>query len=168
MHYLHKILVDTKHNDLPDIDDIRDFAETETEQYFHKVFDWRETDTAGRWAEEYPINVIRGIDNAQKLIEEVEEVAKWQNEKIEYYIEQIKTFNVETLDEVVDKTKKEEKFSLLPFYLKQLASILYGEYIDESNFYDTENMDARVTNELLEAVKAHLEEFALVFFDCHN
>ena len=46
--------------------------------------------------------------------------------------------------------------------------MLYGEYIDESNFYDTENMDTRVTNELLEAIKAHPEEFALVFFDCHN
>ena len=168
MQYLHKILVDTKHNDLTDIDEIRGFAETETEQYFNKVFDWRQTDTAGRWAEEYPINVIMGKDNAQKLIEEVEEAAKWQNEKIEYCLEQIKTFNVETLDEVANKIKKEEKFSLLPFYLKQLASMLYGEYIDESNFYDTENMDTRVTNELLEAIKAHPEEFALVFFDCHN
>ena len=169
MHYLHKILVNTKKNDLTSIDEIRDYAENETEQYFEKVFDWRETSTAGRWADEYPINVLVGKDNPEKLLEEVEEVKKWQEDNIAHYLEEIKKFNVETLEDVVNEIKAEkEKFSMLPFYLRQLSILLYGEYDCGSNFYDIESMEANITKELLAELKEHPEDYALVFFDYHN
>ena len=41
----------------------RSWAETETEDYYPRVFDWRETDTAGGWKDQYPENVLLSKEN---------------------------------------------------------------------------------------------------------
>lgn len=49
------------------------------------VFDWAVTDTAGRWADEYPDNVLVGDD----VIKRLEEVAVYQKERKKEIAEQI-------------------------------------------------------------------------------
>lgn len=80
MHYLHKILVH-----IPDVDDegenkeeikelIRSKAEDVTENYADQTFDWRETESAGRWKGEYPEQVYIAADNLDWFLKELEEV----------------------------------------------------------------------------------------------
>lgn len=49
------------------------------------VFDWAVTDTAGRWEEEYPDNVLAGDD----VIKHLEKVAEYQEEREKEIAEQI-------------------------------------------------------------------------------
>lgn len=70
MHYIHKILVKTNSKDK---DEIRGQAVEETEQFWNTVYDWRETDTAGKWSDKYPDNVIIGSEDIEALIKAVEE-----------------------------------------------------------------------------------------------
>lgn len=50
------------------------------------VFDWAVTDTAGRWADEYPDNVLVGDD----VIKRLEKVAEYQKEREKEIPEQIR------------------------------------------------------------------------------
>ena len=75
MHYLHKILVFIPYviescgeisNKSDLMNEIRVYAECETEPYYTMAFDWRETQTAGRWENEYPENVLLAEDNTSR------------------------------------------------------------------------------------------------------
>lgn len=94
MHYLHKILVY-----IPDVSKeadsmirdslvsaIRSHAESETEGFYKEVFDWRETDTAGRWSDAYPENVLLGSDDPNSLYEAVAECYQTQKSEIDHLI----------------------------------------------------------------------------------
>ena len=79
MHYLHKILVyipdavtdrdNYERSEL--IDAIRTHAENTTEEFYQSVFDWRETDSAGSWSDEYPVNVLLAQDDVEQFIREL-------------------------------------------------------------------------------------------------
>lgn len=47
---------------------VRSYAKAMTDDYEGVVFDWRETETAGRWADEYPCNVIFAKDDTENFI----------------------------------------------------------------------------------------------------
>lgn len=80
MHYLHKILVyipdalaDADNCDLDEtISAVRAYADSETEPYYGQAFDWRETETAGRWRNVYPENVLLAADDVDYFVEELE------------------------------------------------------------------------------------------------
>ena len=99
MHYLHKILVY-----IPDVSKeadsmirdslvsaIRSHAESETEGFYKEVFDWRETDTAGRWSDAYPENVLLGSDDSNSLYEAVAECYQTQKSEIDHLIALLKS-----------------------------------------------------------------------------
>ena len=79
MHILNKILVNVKAllGDTADMDRcevmnmVRDHAEQETDCFYEDAYDWRETDTAGQWAQTYPENVLLGSENPEQLREEI-------------------------------------------------------------------------------------------------
>lgn len=50
------------------------------------IFDWAVTDTAGRWSDEYPDNVLVGDD----VIKRLEKVAEYQKEREKEIAEQIR------------------------------------------------------------------------------
>ena len=59
MHVLHKILVYNEDGfdsmtENERISTARCIAENSTDGYFGDAYDWRETETAGAWSEEYP------------------------------------------------------------------------------------------------------------------
>lgn len=53
------------------------------------VFDWAVTDTAGRWEEQFPDNVLVGDD----IIKHLEKVAEYQKEREKEIAEQIEKFS---------------------------------------------------------------------------
>ena len=76
MHKLQRVLVRLS-NVVPDpesctreelIKSARSYAKAMTDDYEGVVFDWRETETAGRWAYEYPCNVIFAKDDTENFI----------------------------------------------------------------------------------------------------
>ena len=79
MHVLHKILVykeegfDVTELEQERIDEARSLAEYDTEKYFEEVYDWRETETAGAWSDEYPKQVYFASDDIDWFINEIKE-----------------------------------------------------------------------------------------------
>ena len=180
MHVLHRILVH-----IPDacnvsgmereeiIDSVRSQAESRTEEFADIVYDWRETETAGGWSEEYPENVLLGSESQERLIEELEEVRKFQCGEIEANLASFKERAGNSLTAAVNmmQVSSEEQdgreVSMARYYLKKLAKLLCGEYNCDSGFYDTESYSARVDNGTLEKVRRKPEDWALVCFDYH-
>ena len=69
MHVLNKVLVYKEEGfdfNVPEeerISEARSIAENETEDYCGPVYDWRETENAGRWSDEYPKQVYFAQDD---------------------------------------------------------------------------------------------------------
>lgn len=68
MHYLHRILVylpdvisEEKMKEKELLETIRLYADAETECFYQRAFDWRETDSAGCWSDMYPQQDLSGI-----------------------------------------------------------------------------------------------------------
>lgn len=184
MHYLHKILVY-----IPDVSKeadsmirdslvsaIRSHAESETEGFYKEVFDWRETDTAGRWSDAYPENVLLGSDDPNSLYEAVAECYQTQKSEIDHLIALLKSsvgVDIEHIASGIWDRNYEDKpkngFDLLTaLHLHRLSDLLYGRYIDDSLFYDAHEYTARIYKNTLAALKEHPEDWAVVMFDYHN
>ena len=78
MHILHKILVYNEDGfdsmaENERISSARSMAENSTDSYFGDVYDWRETETAGAWSEEYPKQVYFADENLEWFINEIKE-----------------------------------------------------------------------------------------------
>lgn len=174
MHYLHRILVTVNQDENREdkIDSARLTAESETEEFYGVVWDWRETETAGRWADEYPINVILASDNVDRF---VDEMIDCRNSQIEF-IKRMMCMAKETISldigNMDDAEVIEESYNKpynVGFYgLKSALEILTGTYTSNSCFYDTENGDSKITPELIEQVRSSPKRYALVMFDYHN
>ena len=90
MHALHKILVyipevvsnpeNYTREEL--IKEIRNYAVMNTEQFYFSVFDYRETETAGRWQSRYPLNVLFAKDNKTRFLQELSTTKDSQHERI--------------------------------------------------------------------------------------
>lgn len=169
MHYLHKILVhipDVKPEGKVTEDEIRSYAEKETEDYYGKVFDWRVTNCAGRWSGEYPENVILASDDIERFLSEIEEARQNQADTAAMLLSTIS-------DEVKELKIKElcdcEKLNTLDrFAMLFVSRIIAGEYSCDSYYYDISNYTSKILDETLKNIKAHPENWAMCFFDCHN
>lgn len=175
MHSLHKILVyvpncaDTNTPWDEKKEEIRSYAELVTEDYSERVFDWRETDCAGRWQEIYPDQVYLASDDIEWFVKELSESRQAQERDMNYRLEQLNEYDGFSIRELCDKVKeKSETHSTLDAYhLLQLSKLIYGEYDFDSGFYDSYNYTARVFKRTIEMVKNNPENWALVMFDYH-
>ena len=167
MHALHRILVkvcDSRNT----AGDIRSFAESETEG-FDEAYDWRETDSSGRWSDEYPENVIFGREKVNVLIGELNEVKDEQERTLKYHIRELKkdfpTLNLCEMIKLMSISRSASSFS--SYHLKCIAEALSGDYTFDSCFYDTTTGYATVDDRVIEKVKENPSEWALVLFDYH-
>ena len=64
-------------------------AENTTEEFYQSVFDWRETDSAGSWSDEYPVNVLLAQDDVEQFIRELFGARNSQFDEIQYSLEQL-------------------------------------------------------------------------------
>lgn len=183
MHYLHKILVH-----IPDVDDegenkeeikelIRSKAEDVTENYADQTFDWRETESAGRWKGEYPEQVYIAADNLDWFLKELEEVLISQKHEIDYSLKNITEQCGTDLNMLVnglwnisdeyDKTRPGYN-DFTAYYLSKIGKMLHGEYISDSMFFNASAYTARLYQSDIEQIKAAPQDWALVMFDYHN
>lgn len=184
MHYLHKILVNVKRQTGEDkierqelIHQIRAYAEQETECFYEHAFDWRETDTAGRWQDMYPENVILGVDSPEKILAEVIECRNQQKAEIDACLTMMEGYASMPFSDLAQiiwkriETPMEESESLsdhlVAFNIKKISRLLDGEYYYDSFFYDTDEYTAQISQTTIQKIKEHPEDWALVFFDQH-
>lgn len=170
MHALHKILVNLK-TDFGEYDVdknyIRAYAKKDTE-YFGDgdVFDWRETDTAGRWSRFYPDNVLFAKDDIENFIKIIENGRTYQQHEMEYALERIKekfgTTDLAKLNELISDDEWES------YYVTLYADLLTGRYTFDSMFYDTSRSTSKITDKLIDSIKKNPNDYALVLFDYHN
>lgn len=184
MHYLHKILVH-----IPDavadldgmsqeelLDAVRTHAENETESYYGQAFDWRETASAGRWSNSYPVNVLLASNDPALFMEELDHCQQIQRMEINASLQELKktvgTDLVQIADGIWEHNWEDEPnrgFTFMTaYYLHNLASLLYGTYYADSCFYNAHGCTARLYRSDMEAVREKSENWALVVFDYHN
>ncbi len=173
MHALHRILVNTENLKEKDrketINAIRDFADLETEDFCGIAFDWRQTNTAGGWSNEFPENVILGSEKPELMIEQIQRCQELQKDEINHYLKLVKEKLGDSLTTIVEfASNKSNEISYPLYLLKHLASLLYGEYIFDSYFYDLDGRTSKITNDTIEKIKHSPENWALVLFDYHN
>jgi len=182
MHVLHKILVykeegfDVTELEQERIDEARSLAEYDTEKYFEEVYDWRETETAGAWSDEYPKQVYFASDDIDWFINEIKEAVASQKAEAEMYMKEIKEHGGINLEDIVsvlmdDNLKPEApsaRFaSAASFALLKLSRLLYGDYDIDSGIYNLASSSARIYNEDIEQIKQEPNKWAIVMFDYH-
>ena len=179
MHALHRILVNLEeisitqeylqNNREEAIDKIKDYADSETQDFYGTVFDWRETEHAGRWSDEFPESVLLSSEKPELLLEQIQSCQKLQKEEINNNLKYIKQEAGENLTSIMEYTSKEPIKSLGVLYsLKTLANLLSGSYCFDSFFYDTDDWTSKINDSTFEKVKQSPEQWALVLCDYHN
>lgn len=185
MHYLHRILVyipdvtdiNTKTTDRNEfMEKIRYYAEQQTEPYYLQAFDWRDTDSAGRWDNEYPVNVIFAEDDVGQFVQELEETMQMQHDNIQDCLTRLGDSVGTDLEKIVDGLLSRKAFDdysggmncMTPYYLYCIAAHLHGEYRYDSYFFNTSGGCSNLFPEDIEAIKEKPQNWALVMFDYHN
>lgn len=183
MHNLHKILVyipdvvtdakSLKRDSL--IDAIRSYAEDETEDFFIRVFDWRETKSAGRWSNAYPENVLLGCEDPAAFYKELEQCYQAQKAEMDELVTILKESVGTDIEHIAHGMWKQNNddapeggFDLWTgFYLNRLAMLLNGDYFFNSMFYNVRDNTARIYKNTFAAVQESPDEWALALFDYH-
>ena len=181
MHILHKILVykeegfDFLVSEKERISEARSIATSETEDYYGSVYDWRETDTAGRWTEEYPKQAYFAKDDIDWFVKEINEAIASQKCELNSYLTELKEKVGTDIEKMVSVFMGDTQlcevanvnYSFLPFALWKIARITYGEYNCDSYIFNTNGHTARIYPEDIEQIKQEPEKWALVMFDYH-
>lgn len=169
MHVLNTILIKLtrKLSDEEYINYARNIAKEETERFIYDVFDWRETDTAGRWSDEYPLNVILGKTEPERFIKELEKCLSYRTNEIKQYLSDLKSENNSSDIETISENIIMDRIWLSDFYLMRLATLLNGEYTYNSAFFDTNEGNSKISIAKIEKIKNEIDKYALVFFDHH-
>lgn len=147
---------------------IRDYAVSETENFVDKVYDWRETDTAGRWADEYPCNVILGAKNKDCFLKTFAEFIKMPMEEIKKLIERFIIYNDNesyVISSDIEKLKSLD--SMQTYRLKEALMLLDGEYTSSSHFWSIGHYSCRLSERDVQEVIENADRYALVIFDYH-
>ena len=157
MHYLHKILIETDGE--TDKNCLREVALDRLEPYQNNVYDWLEYESAGRWADEYPDNVLLGCENVEALIEAIKESKETQDKEKEYCLQMLNTDSIKEVMEATDTMKH--------YYLYKLATIVEGAYNIDSYFYNSYDGDTIINDKLFEYIRENKDNLALVIVDVH-
>lgn len=168
MQTLHRILVNTENLKTQDKNTIRDFADLETQDFYGTVFDWRETDNADIWSNEFPDNVLLGSESLKPIIQQIARCQELQKEEINHCLKLVKEKLGDSLTTITEvASNKSKKISHQLYLLKKLSSLLYGEYTFDSYFYDLDARTSKITSDTIEKIKHSPEKWALVLFDYH-
>jgi len=179
MHSLHKILVNVKQfGDLDRMElipAVRSHAESATECFYESAYDWRETDCAGRWSDDYPENVMLGSEHPDRILDEVLQCRLCQEEELSMCFRQLGDLAKCSLEELkrrlwcLEKPKEAEDFStyIAPYLIKNIGKLLNGDYYYDSFFYDTNGYTAKIDQNTIEMIRSAPQDWALVFFDQH-
>lgn len=178
MHALHRILVNLEKIDITQeylqnnregaIDCIKDYADSETQDFYGTVFDWRETTHAGGWSGEFPENVLLGSEKSELLLQQIQLCQELQKEEINSNLKFIEEDAGSTLADIVYFVSKEPIKSLGSLCsLKIIANLLSGNYCFDSYFYNIDDGTSRINDNTFEKVKQSPEKWALVLFDYH-
>lgn len=169
MHALHKILVrvdDKDANRKEIIATARAEAQELTEEFYDRAFDWRETDTAGRWEDMYPENVLLSKEGIDKFVRELEAVRNYQHDQITMCVQQINKVSTD-LETIVENNIDVVQDHGILFEIKLLAELLSGDYVFDSGFFDSDWYSAKLTDGTIDKVKKDPDGWALVLFDYH-
>lgn len=178
MHALHKILVKVSQDTT--VEEARAEAESATQEFgsgiefaanAYPVYDWRETDTAGRWEDEYPTNVIFSRDDLDKFIGELRDCMDAQRSAIDHNLKILKRYNSDgvRLKSDIDKIVNDAyEYGVGSMALLALAELVDGRYTFDSGFFDTTFYTAKINEKTIERVEKAPNEWALVMFDYHN
>lgn len=150
------------------IEAARSWAEAETDDFYPRVFDYRETDTAGRWANEYPENVLLSKENICGFIKELEKSLEFQLDEMKYHLDNICKVSV-NIKELFDLeyNARTEHATVPTWDLLRLSELMFGIYSCDSGFYDTDEYGAKITKKTIDKVKESPDDWALVMFDYH-
>lgn len=184
MHCLHKILVH-----IPDAIDVVEgtpraeilsavicYARNETECFYEKAYDWREDDSAGGWAEEYPQQAYLASEDLDWFLKELEDVQHTQKAEITFALEHLKDTVGTDLLQIVSKlwnrdirsdATSHDTTAMPAYHLRVLSELLDGEYRCDSCFFNTKEYTARLYQSDLDAIRGNPENWALVMFDYH-
>lgn len=181
MHLLHKLLVY-----IPDvvsapesytrenlINELRFYADINTEDFCPMVFYCRETENAGDWQTLYPTNVLLSKDNPSKFLQELTAIAEQQHKEIQSNLSHLKEKIGTDLEKIISKIEKQKsgyRSPKAPYRktadcLYQLAALLSGTYMFHSCFYNLNDHTARLYPDVLTEIEKSPADWALVLFD---
>lgn len=124
-----------------------------------RIFDWCEAETAGRWENEFPDNVLTGKD----VISRLEEVMKSQKKRENEIADLIGTY--------VGKgslAKPECDSIRLGYLLSELGDRKLGRFsMACPEFVCLDICNSSVTPELLEEVKRNTDNYCVLLVDAH-
>lgn len=125
----------------------------------YQPFDWCVTSTAGRWANEYPDNLLTGKD----VIEQLEKVMNFQKKRESEIADLIDTY--------VGKgslAKPECDSIRLGYLLSELGDRKLGRFsMACPEFVCLDICNSSVTPELLEEVKRNTDNYCILLVDAH-
>lgn len=184
MHILNRILVNVEEalEGKCDIDRsevismVRNYAEQETDCFYAIAYDWRETDTAGRWAAQYPENVLLGSEDPDQLCKEIAAAEISQKERLDSCLKILEEYASMPFSELVQTIwTRHVSLPVNATFAADMAStcfiiiakLLTGEYFSNSLFYDTDKRTARINPYTYMKIQENPGDWALVFFDQH-
>ncbi|MFR2725141.1 hypothetical protein [Sellimonas intestinalis] len=181
MHLLHKLLVY-----IPDvisaperytrkdlINEIRLYADINTEDFFPMVFRYRETENAGDWSTLYPTNVLFSKDDSARFLRELTAAVEQQQKGIQSTLSHLKKMLGTDLEEIISGLEKQQSGYRSPKTccrktadcLYQIAALLNGTYTFHSCFYNLNDHTARLYPDVLTEIEKSPADWALVLFD---
>lgn len=181
MHLLHKLLVY-----IPDvvstperytrkdlINEIRFYADINTEDFCPMVFHYRETENAGDWSTLYPTNVLLSKDDPARFLQELTAAAEQQQQEVQSNLSHLKKMLGTDLEEIISGLEKQQSGYRSPKTccrktgdcLYQIAALLNGTYTFHSCFYNLNDRTARLYQDVLTEVENSPADWALVLFD---
>lgn len=170
MHDLHRILVHIDEDNSLNLylgnkeelmHKIRRYAVNMTED-FKDAYDWRETDSAGRYSSHYPVNVLLGADDPEVLRSELQIACEKQKREIDAHVQELCAGGSSDLKELIDPQNEAQAW-----HFAALGDLIGGRYTFDTAFFNTHTCNARVTQKTIDEVMEHPEEWAIVLFDCH-
>ena len=84
------------------LETIRLYADAETECFYQRAFDWRETDSAGCWSDMYPQQVYLASSDVDWFMNELQQVMLSQRTEIDSCMEQLKSSVGNNLEDIVN------------------------------------------------------------------
>ena len=156
---MHQLVTILFNNKLSKADAINAFCWRYVGMEEYQPFDWCVTSTAGRWANEYPDNLLTGKD----VIEQLEKVMNFQKKRESEIADLIGAY--------VGKgslAKPESDSIRLGYLLSELGDRKLGRFsMACPEFVCLDICNSSVTPELLEEVKRNTDNYCVLLVDAH-
>lgn len=156
---MHQLVTILFNNKLSKADAINAFCWRYVGMEEYQPFDWCVTSTAGRWADEYPDNLLTGKD----VIEQLEKVMNFQKKRESEIADLIDTY--------VGKgslAKPECDSIRLGYLLSELGDRKLGRFsMACPEFVCLDICSSAVTPEILKEVKRNTDNYCILLVDAH-